>query len=212
MADIKIGRMVIGSVSTNCYFLYREGSGEAIVFDPADNGKYIFDQLQERGISVKAICLTHAHFDHIWGCNELKELSGAKVYALEKEKELCEDPVKNVSAQVRRPYTVNVDEYVRDNDVLNLCDISLKVIETPGHTIGSTCYYIDESEMLIAGDTLFQASVGRTDLPTGSESQIVRSINDKLMTLPESVKVYPGHGNSTTIGYEKMYNPFVGIV
>lgn len=210
MADIKIGRMVLGAVGTNCYFLYREGSDKAIVFDPADNGDYIYEQLKDRGFSVSAIYLTHAHFDHIWGCNELKELAGCKVYAYEAEKELCEDSVKNVSAQTGRPYVVKVDEYLRDDEIRIEADMTFKVIATPGHTIGSACYYFEDAGYLVCGDTLFQGSVGRTDLPTGSESSLIRSINDKLMILPESVKAYPGHGSSTTIGYEKQYNPFVG--
>lgn len=210
MADIKIGRMVLGAVGTNCYFVYRDGNKEVIVFDPADRGDYIYNTLNERGFNVSAIYLTHAHFDHIWGANKLAELSGAKIYALEPERVLCEDATVNYSAQVGRAYTVKVDDYISDNDEISVSDISFKVIATPGHTVGSCCYYIENAGFLISGDTLFQESVGRTDLPTGSGAEIVRSINDKLMVLPEDTKVYPGHGDSTTIGHEKKYNPFVG--
>ena len=209
MANIKIGKITLGAVGTNCYFVYREGSPDCIFFDPADSGSYIYEQLRERGFNIKAIYLTHAHFDHIWGCNELRELTGAKVYAYEEERVLCESAEKNVSAQAGRPYTVKVDEYLRDNALITEGDITFKLLATPGHTIGSCCYYFEEAGILICGDTLFQASVGRTDLPTGSESVMLRSIDEKLMCLPDETKVYPGHGPSTTIGYERVNNPFL---
>lgn len=209
MADLKIGRMVIGSVQTNCYFVYREGSNDVIFFDPADKGDYIYETLKEKDLHVKGILLTHAHFDHIWGCNRLRELSGAPLYAYEEEKALCEDAVTNVSEQVGRPYTVIPDRYLKDGEEITIAGITCKLIATPGHTIGSCCYYFEEAGMLIAGDTLFQESVGRTDLATGSMSTLIRSIKDKLFVLPDDTKVYPGHGDATSIGYEKQYNLFV---
>ncbi len=209
MSDVKIGRMMIGSYQTNCYFLFREETKKAIVIDPADNGKMIYDKLTQNGFAVEAILLTHGHFDHIWGSKELRELSGAKIYALDKEQTLCEDVNNNLSAMVGRAYTVVPDEYVKDGAELTFDKISFKVIATPGHTIGSCCYYVEKAGILISGDTLFQESTGRTDFPTGSMSSIVRSIREKLFVLPDETKVYPGHGDSTTIGYEKKYNPFV---
>ena len=209
MSEVKIGRMMIGSYQTNCYFLFREETKKAIVIDPADNGKLIYDKLTQNGYSVEAILLTHGHFDHIWGSNELRELSGAKIYALDKEQTLCEDVSNNLSAMVGRAYTVVPDEYVTDGAELEFDNIKLRVIATPGHTIGSCCYYCEKAGILISGDTLFQESTGRTDFPTGSMSSIVRSIRERLFILPEETKVYPGHGDSTTIGYEKKYNPFV---
>ncbi len=208
MSEIKIGRLTLGICATNCYFLYREGTTDVIFVDPSDQGSYIFDSLKERGFSVAGILLTHAHFDHIWGSKELRELSGAKIYAYEGERNLCEDAEQNVSAQVGRPYTVDPDVYVKDGDEITIARMTCKLIATPGHTEGSCCYYFEEAGILISGDTLFQESVGRTDLPTGSASAIVRSIKDKLLVLPEEVKVYPGHGDSTSIGAEKQYNPY----
>lgn len=209
MSDVKIGRMMIGSYQTNCYFLFREETKKAIVIDPADNGNLIYDKLTQNGFSVEAILLTHGHFDHIWGSKELRELSGAKIYVLDKEQTLCESVDNNLSAMVGRAYTVVPDEYVADGAELTFDNISFKVIATPGHTIGSCCYYVEKAGILISGDTLFQESTGRTDFPTGSMSSIVRSIREKLFVLPDDTKVYPGHGDSTTIGYEKKYNPFV---
>lgn len=209
MKELKIGRIVLGMCQTNCYFVYEEGSNRVIVFDPADKGDYIFNGLKEKGFTVEAILLTHGHFDHIWGVEQLKELSGAKVYAYEGEKELCEDASLNVSKGAGRACTVKADEYVKDGEEITAAGISCRLIATPGHTGGSCCYYFENDKILISGDTLFQESVGRTDLPTGSMSMLVRSVKEKLLPLPEEVKVYPGHGESTTIGYEKKYNPFL---
>ena len=208
MSQIKIGRLMIGICQTNCYFVYREGSSDVIFFDPADKGDYIYEALCEKGFQVKGILLTHGHFDHIWGTNKLRELSGAPIYAYEEEKALCEDAVTNVSDQVGRPYTVIPDKYLKDGEKITIADMTCKLIATPGHTVGSCCYYFEEAGILIAGDTLFAESVGRTDLATGSMSALSRSIKERLFALPDETKVYPGHGESTTIGHEKQYNPF----
>lgn len=208
MAELKIGRMVIGSVQTNCYFVYKEGTTEVIVVDPADKGEVIYAKLKEKGFTVAGILLTHAHFDHIMGCNKLRELTGAKVYANEAEKQICEDARKNISAEIGRPYTVTADKYAKENEQITIAGMTCRLIATPGHTIGSCCYYFEEDKLLISGDTLFEESVGRTDLVTGSASAIVRSIREKLFVLPEDVIVYPGHGERTSIGHEKNYNPF----
>lgn len=212
--NIKVGRMVIGSVQTNCYFVYDEDqAGEkkkVIVFDPADKGKFIAEQLKNKGFEVEAIMLTHAHFDHIWGVQELRGATGAKVYANEAEQPLCESSELNVSAQVGRPCTIKPNVYLKDGDELTLAGLKVKMIATPGHTVGSCCYYFEEGKTLISGDTLFEESVGRSDLPTGSGATLGRSIKEKLMVLPDETKVYPGHGDTTTIGYEKEYNPYCG--
>lgn len=208
MADLKIGRLTLGVCQTNCYFIYKEGTTEVIFIDPADKGDYIYEALKERGFSVAGILLTHAHFDHIWGSKALRELSGAKIYAYEGEKALCSDAQKNVSAQVGRPYTVEPDVYLKDGEEVTIAGMTCKLIATPGHTEGSCCYYFEDEKLLISGDTLFQESVGRTDFPTGSQSAIVRSIKEKLFALPDEVKVYPGHGDVTSIGAEKQYNPY----
>jgi hydroxyacylglutathione hydrolase len=208
MSNYKIGKLTIGMYQTNCYFLYDIDEKKAIVFDPADNGKYIYDTLLKHELTVSAICLTHGHFDHIWGAEELRTLSQVKLYGPEAERVLFEDAKVNVSAQVGRPYTIRLDEYLKDQDILEIEGIKLKMIHTPGHTIGSSCYYVEEAGILISGDTLFEGSVGRTDLPTGSMSMLNRSIKEKLLILPDETKVYPGHGDSTTIDMERKYNPY----
>ena len=206
---MKVGKIMLGMCQTNCYYLYEEGSKEAVFVDPADQGAYLYEQVQKAGLQIVGILLTHGHFDHIWGANELRKLSGAKIYALDGEKALCENAETNLSAQCGRPETVIPDFYVRDGEEITLAGMTAKVIATPGHTVGSCCYYFAKDKVLISGDTLFQESVGRTDFETGSYSAIIRSVNEKLFLLPDDVKVYPGHGGETTIGHEKKYNPFV---
>ena len=206
---LKIGKITIGMCGTNCYFLYKENCKKVIFVDPADQGDFIYKKLKEAGFEIVAIFLTHGHFDHIWGANELRELTKAPIYAFEGEKELCENAQINYSAYAGRPYTLTADFYVKDGEEIEIEGMKCKVISTPGHTQGSCCYYFEDDQILLSGDTLFHESVGRTDLPTGSHSTLIRSIKEKLMKLPEEVKVYPGHMDETTIGYEKRNNSFL---
>ena len=220
MSEIKIGRMVLGICQTNCYFLYRTDAPEAVVVDPADYGDKIAAALEKNGFRVAGILITHGHFDHILGCDALKALANeaakaegkdeVKVYACEAEKELMKSSRTNLSASMKTPCSLEADVYVKEGGEITLAGMTFKVIETPGHTQGGCCYYLEEAGILISGDTLFQESVGRTDFPTGSMSTLVRSIKEKLFVLPEDTLVYPGHGDSTTIAYEKKYNPFCG--
>lgn len=219
MGEIKIGRIVLGMYSTNCYFLYREGEHEAIIVDAPDYGDSICENMEKNGFHVAGILLTHGHFDHIWGTDKLRRTANekaeelgmepVKVYAAEAEKELLLDPSINMSGAMKRPCKVRADVYVNDGEEITIAGMTFKVITTPGHTAGGCCYYFEEPGFLLCGDTLFLESVGRTDFPTGSMSELARSAKEKLFILPEDTKVYPGHGDSTTIGHEKKYNPFL---
>lgn len=208
MSDLKIGKMVLSVCATNCYFIYHEGQNDCIVIDPADRGDYIFQTLKANGFAVKAILLTHGHFDHIWGCSKLRSLSSAPVYALDEEQDVLESSSLNCSEAAGRGCTVKVNNYVHDLDVLEIEGFRIQVLATPGHTKGSCCYYFIDDATLISGDTLFEESIGRSDLPTGSGGTLIRSIEEKLSPLPDETKVYPGHGGQTTIGNERRYNPF----
>lgn len=205
---LKIGKIVMGSVQTNCYFLYQENENKIIVVDPADKGDYLYNAFKDAGLEVAAILLTHGHFDHIWGCNKLRELTGVQVFAWEEEKDLCESAKLNVSEDVGRPYTVVVDRYLKDGEKITVEGMEFTVIGTPGHTKGSCCFYFEKDGILISGDTLFEGSVGRDDLPTGNGRMLLQSLKNKLLPLPDETKVFPGHGGATTIGDEKKYNPY----
>lgn len=206
---VKIGRMVLGSMQTNCYFIYEEEEKRAIVVDPADAGEKIYEALTRNGFTVEAILLTHSHGDHIWGVSALKKAAGVKVYALDKEKDLLESTRLNLSELLGRPCTVEADAFFTDGQKVSMGGMEFTVISTPGHTSGSCCYYFESSKILVSGDTLFYESTGRCDFPTGSTREIVASIKEKLFVLPEDTQVYSGHGDITTIGHEKKYNPFV---
>lgn len=208
MAELKIGRMTVGMYGTNCYLVYREGGEQVIIIDPPAAGEKIYEKVKALGFQTFSILLTHGHFDHIMGVNELKACSGAKVYAMDSEPRVCEDTGLNVSAQIGQPYAVKADEYFHGDTVFMLGDIEIKVFSTPGHTADSCCYYFEEAGFMVCGDTIFEESVGRTDLPTGSGSSLEASVREKIFTLPDEVSLYPGHGNSTTVEHEKKYNPF----
>lgn len=208
MSKLRIKTCVLGAVSTNCYLIYNDETKEAVVVDPADNGAYILNKCRELGIIPKAVFLTHGHFDHILAVEDICCAFPCKVYAGKEEEALLKDPFQNLSSSMgAKKMSVNADVLVRDGEMLSLIGFDWKVIGTPGHTAGSVCYYLESEGVLISGDTLFAESLGRTDFPTGSAAAIVRSINDKLLVLPEDTMVYPGHGDPTTIGHEKMYNP-----
>ena len=207
---MKIDRFVIGPVGTNCYIVRNEDTDECFVTDPAACPPELVGHIRKEGLNVKAVLLTHGHFDHIMGLDDFLKEFPVPVYAFSEEKPLLESAELNSSlGMFGRPYTFSGAEYVSDGQILHIAGFEIRVIHTPGHTAGGCCYYIPAENDLISGDTLFRASVGRTDLPTGSMGDLVRSVREKLFVLPEETKVYPGHMEETTIGYEKKYNPFV---
>lgn len=201
--------MVLGPVQTNCFFLINEDTKELLIIDPADRAQGIIDWIQSEGLKPVAILLTHGHFDHIMAVEGLRKEYQIPMYASKDEVEVLANPKLNVSTMMGAYVSMKADELFADGDVLELAGMKLKVISTPGHTIGSVCFYIEEEKMLISGDTLFEASVGRTDFPTGSSRQLIHSIKTRLFILPEDVNVFPGHGEVTSIAYEKTHNPFI---
>src|SRR5574344_1659778 len=200
--ELLVRRMILGPVRTNCYIVKRKDSDKAIIIDPAAESSEIEIMLTKMGVVPVAILLTHGHFDHIGAVETLRNHFSLKVYACEKEKELMMTE-KNLGSMIGESLSVKADEYVNDGQILEIDGIQFKVIYTPGHTIGSVCYYIESEKMLFSGDTLFFHSHGRTDFPTGSQSAIIRSIKDKLMLLKDETVVYPGHDEDTTIGSER---------
>ncbi|MDO5157055.1 MAG: MBL fold metallo-hydrolase [Eubacteriales bacterium] len=211
MADLEIFRKTLGSLGTNCYILVNHDTGECVVFDPADQAHELKEIFDTPSFQLKAIFLTHGHIDHIGAVKDLKDMYGVPVYASKEENEQVLGKLEaNLSAMFGNPMTLQADEILHDEEEVSILGTTIKCILTPGHTAGGMCYYIEELESLIAGDTLFCGSVGRTDFPTGNGAVLENSIREKLFTLPENTKVFPGHMDGTTIGYEIKYNMAVG--
>lgn len=200
----------VGQLQCNCSIFGDEQSREAIVIDPGDNIDQILAILKRHSLSVKAIVITHAHIDHIGGAAKLKAATGAPVHMNQNDQELY-DHLEMQAAWLgtETPTRTEIDVEARDGDSLALGGAAFQILHTPGHTQGSISLWIPAENKLIAGDTLFRDSIGRTDLPGGDGRQILRSIHEKLLVLPEEATVVPGHGSNTTIGREKDRNPFL---
>ncbi len=209
MNKLELQKCILGPVMTNCYFLKNKETGELLIVDPADQPQTIFEKIKEMQARPAGILLTHGHYDHILAVEDVKKEYHIPVYASAMEEETLEKPMVNLSAFQGRVCSLKADVLLNDLEVFEAAGFSIQVIYTPGHTAGSCCYYLKEEGVLFSGDMLFYGSVGRTDFPGGSTADIVKSLHRLLESLPEETEVYPGHDISTTIGYEKRYNPFV---
>jgi glyoxylase-like metal-dependent hydrolase (beta-lactamase superfamily II) len=200
----------VGPLQCNCSIFGDEQTREAIVIDPGDQIEDLLEILNRHGLTVKAIVITHAHIDHIGGAAKLKALTGAPVHMNQNDAGLY-DAIDQQAAWLRvpTPTRTEIDTDAPDGTRLDLAGTDFHVLHTPGHTQGSISLWIPAENKLIAGDTLFRDSIGRTDLPGGDYDQILRSIHSQLLTLPETAVVIPGHGPSTTIGRERERNPFL---
>jgi hydroxyacylglutathione hydrolase len=200
----------VGPLQCNCSILGDETSHEAIVVDPGDDIPRILSLLARHALTVKQIIITHAHIDHIAGAHHLKQLTGAPI--LYNKNDLPLVKMMDVQATwlgITTPTVDNPDDTLDDGKLISITGLSGNILHTPGHTEGSVCLYLPTQSLLLAGDTLFAGSVGRTDLPGGNTQKLLNSIHDRLLTLPDDVKVIPGHGPSTTIGSEREENPFL---
>lgn len=202
----------VGMLGCNCSILGDPVTREAIVIDPGADIEEIAAILKRHRLTVKMIVITHAHIDHIGGAQKLRTLTGAPVYMNEADAFLA-DHLSTQAAWLgmETPENPGIDHPAREGDVLRVGGIEAHVLHTPGHTPGSISLYLPAEHKVIAGDTLFKGSIGRTDLPGGDFSKISGSIRGKLYALPESTIVYPGHGETTDIGTEKRSNPFVQV-
>ena len=200
----------VGPLQCNCSIIGDEQTREAMVIDPGDQIEDILKVLKAENLTLKQIVVTHAHIDHVGGAMKLKAATGAPILMNQKDEVLLK--MLDVQASwigMKPPGAVQVDEAVGEGRILQVGNLSSTVIHTPGHTEGSICLYFPEQKTLIAGDTLFAGSIGRTDLPGGSFEKIIRSLHNQLLQLPDDTQVVPGHGPMTTIGQERESNPFL---
>jgi len=205
---MKFKRLPLGVYQANCYIIHAEAAKEAAVIDPGGDFEEIKSYITANELKVSYIILTHAHGDHIGALQKLKAYSGAAVCIHEGDHEMLKNRSKNFSDEISGfPVEMSADRLLADGDELKLEGLALKIIHTPGHTKGGICIYCDGS--LFSGDTLFACSIGRTDLEGGSYEEIVTSIKEKLLVLPDATEVFPGHGPSSTILIEKKRNPFL---
>jgi glyoxylase-like metal-dependent hydrolase (beta-lactamase superfamily II) len=200
----------VGPLQCNCTILADEESREAIVIDPGDEVSRIHRHLTTLGLTLKQILVTHAHIDHVGGAQKLKKLTGAPIFLNEDDLPQLEIMAEQAAwVGVDTPETAPPDEALNDGSSVGLANYPAQVLHTPGHTQGSVCLHFAPLKMVLAGDTLFAGSIGRTDLPGGNGKQIIHSIQARLLILPDETKVVPGHGPATTIGTERRTNPFL---
>jgi hydroxyacylglutathione hydrolase len=200
-------RMEVGSFAANCYLIACDETREGIIIDPGADGKAILKMVETAGVTVKYIINTHGHVDHVGANEEVRQATGAPILIHQADGEMCKKPHASLSAFVGRLKLAEPDRLLQEGDRIQVGNLTVDVIETPGHTLGSVTLVADGR--LFTGDTLFSGSIGRTDLPGGSFEQIIASIKEKLLTFPDDTVAYPGHGPETTIADEKRYNPFL---
>lgn len=212
---MKVRSFVCNMLHENCYVVYDEASREAAIIDPGfywDNEQQVLTHfIDAKQLQVKYLLCTHLHFDHIFGTTFVEDTYGVKLSASLSDNMWIDNFTSTVARFGIRPngYPRPVTHPLHDGDILSLGESTLQCIATPGHSAGGLCYYDQAGQQLFSGDTLFQSSIGRTDFADGNYAQLIKSIQERLLTLPPNTVVYPGHGDTTTIGDEMKYNPYL---
>jgi len=200
----------VGPLLCNCSIIGDEQSHEAIVIDPGDNIEQVLALITKHRLQIKQIVITHAHIDHVGGAMKLRAATGAPILLNQNDYALLKMlDVQAAWLGMANPGKVEIDQSIGSGDLVGAGSIEGQVLHTPGHTEGSICLYFPSQKTLIAGDTLFAGSIGRTDLPGGSHEKIMHSLHDRVLALPDETAVVPGHGEMTTIGEERESNPFL---
>ena len=205
---MKIEKFVTGIISTNCYLAINEETKQTVVIDPAACPSYLMGHIKSEALQVEAILLTHGHFDHIMGVKTVQDMTGAKIYMHELEKDFATDSRLNLSTVIAErqcdPFVPDV--LYHDGDKIPVGNLTFRVLHTPGHTIGSSCLIVKDT--IFSGDTIFKGSIGRTDFPTSDPAKMLESVQ-KVAELEGNYAVFPAHGDSTTLDYERNTNPFM---
>jgi glyoxylase-like metal-dependent hydrolase (beta-lactamase superfamily II) len=201
-------RLVVGPLQVNCYILADEKTKEAVVIDPGDDADDILRLIREKGLTVKYIVNTHAHFDHVGANRQVKEATGAELLLHEKDAVVLKSSTTQAAVfNMKTTASPSADRFIQHGDVISAGEIALKVLHTPGHSPGGIS--LAEQSIVFTGDALFAGSIGRADLPGGDLMTLIGAIKAHLLTLPDETRVFPGHGPDTTIGDEKRDNPFL---
>jgi len=205
---MNIETLIVSPFETNCYLVWDEEDKICAIIDPGDEDEHIIDVIENKGLKPGAIVLTHGHADHIGAVNPLKEKYKSPLYIGKGDERMLESPSANVSAYFGYEITCPPpDHIVSDSEVFRVGSLDFSVFATPGHSPGGVCYFSGKN--LFCGDTLFLGSIGRTDLPGGNFQQLIESIEKNILTLPDDIICYPGHGPKTTVGNERRSNPFL---
>jgi hydroxyacylglutathione hydrolase len=206
-----IDRLILGAYETNCYVLRSSDTAkDGLVVDPGLEADPLIDFLKDRELNPVAVVLTHGHVDHIAGLAAVRQMyPDTKLYIHKLDAKMLAEPYANLSAMHGMPFTTEPEDVaLEEPDIIEQAGIKLRVLHTPGHTPGGICLYAEDDGVAFVGDTLFAGSIGRTDFPGGSMSKLLTSVKEKLFTLPDQTKAYPGHGPPTTIAQEEAHNPF----